>query len=236
MNTLCFELCIENVAAARAAEAGGAHRVELCGTLDDGGLTPCPDLMRAAVNAVSIPVSVLIRPRHGGFVFSPEELDRMRSQIGAAKRAGAASVVLGLLLPDSRVDVARTRELVELARPMRVTFHRAFDQTPDLLAALEDVIATGANCLLTSGGKPDVLAGADTIGRIRQQAAERIEIMAGGGLRLGNLAEVARRSGVSSLHSSLAWNGADPATLEDDLRTAIRLFHEVWSDPVAFTA
>ena len=236
MNTLCFELCVESVEAACAAEAGGAHRIELCGTLSDGGTTPCFDLMQATVNAISIPVSVLIRPRHGGFVYSDQELERMRQQIGEAKCAGAASVVVGVLLGDGRVDVARTRELVELAQPMRATFHRAFDQTPDLDEALGDVIATGARCLLTSGGKPDVLAGADAIGSIRVRAAGRIEVMAGGGLRIGNLAEVVRRSGVSCLHSSLTGNGAKAAALEGDLRAAIRLFHEVWNNGVASPA
>lgn len=239
MRALRFELCIESLEAARAAEAAGADRLELCAGLANGGVTPRAEMMQATVHAVSIPVSVLIRPRHGSFHFTDDEFDRMRRQINEAKRAGAAAVAVGVLLADGRVDVERTRELVKRAAPMKATFHRAFDSTPDLLEAVEDVIATGADCLLTSGGQADVLAGADAIARIREQAGDRLDVMAGGGLRLDNLAEVVRRSGVSLLHSSLtranSANGAGrlesragswAKTLEDDVREAIRLFHQ----------
>lgn len=242
MTSLFFELCVESLEAARAAQAGGANQIELCAGLAGGGVTPPADLMTAAVHAVSIPVSVLIRPRFGAFAFTPEEFALMRRQIELARRAGAAAVALGLLLPDRRVDVPRTRELVELARPMTVTFHRAFDEAPDLSAALEDVIATGAHCLLTSGGSPDVLSGAAVIGGLRRQARGRIRIMAGGGLRTRNLAEVVRRSGVTMLHSSLTRaNGITPHAggdgpsplspadlLQSDLREAICLFHQAF--------
>jgi len=130
----------------------------------------------------------------------------MERQIEQVGQAGAAGVAIGVLLPDGRVDVERSRGLVRLARPMRVTFHRAFDEAADLDEALEAVIQTGADCLLTSGGAPDVLAGADTIARLHTQAGARLEIMAGGGLQLGNLEEVVRRTGVSSLHGSLTRN------------------------------
>ena len=230
MKTLRFELCVESLEAARTAEAGGADQVELCAALAGGGVTPCAELMQATVDAVSIPVAVLIRPRQGSFCFTASEFDLMRRQIGEAKRAGAAAVAVGALLADGRVDVARTRELVEIAHPMKATFHRAFDGTPDLLEALEDAIATGADCLLTSGGQADVLAGVEAIARVCQRAGERIGVMAGGGLRLDNLAEVVRRTGVSLLHSSLKrGNGNDgphdAALLEEDVREAIRLFH-----------
>ena len=240
MNSLVFELCIETLEAGRAAEAGGANQVELCAGLFCGGITPPPELAAAVVRTLSIPVSVLIRPRHGNFAFSREEYGLMRRQLGEARDSGAAAVALGVLLPDRRIDVARTRALVELARPMRVTFHRAFDEAPDLFAALDDVIAAGADCLLTSGGQPDVVAGAATIARLCERAPKRFRIMAGGGLRLGNLAEVVQRSGVTMLHGSLTRaNGSGPhrigdghpadkemRVLADDVREAIRLFHE----------
>jgi copper homeostasis protein len=171
--------------------------------LSIGGVTPDADLIAAAVQALSIPVHILIRPRGGDFVFSAAEFAQMRHQIEQAKRVGSAGVAIGMLLPDGRVDVERSRELVRLARPMSVTFHRAFDETADLSQALEDVIQTGADCLLTSGGAADVLAGADSIARLYRHARERLEIMAGGGLKLANLAEVVRRTGVSYLHGSL---------------------------------
>ena len=235
MKELRFELCVESLEAARVAEAGGADQVELCAGLTQGGVAPSAELMRATVRAVSIPVSVLIRPRDGSFHFTAGEFDLMRQQIDEAGQAGAAAVAVGALLSNGRVDVARTRELVERAAPMKATFHRAFDGTPDLLEALEDVIATGANCLLTSGGQADVLSGVDWIARVRERAGDRLEVMAGGGLRLDNLAEVVRRTGVSMLHSSLirrtGGRGAGPArnghatVLEEDVREAIRIFH-----------
>lgn len=235
---LFFELCVETVEAALAGQRAGADQVELCAGLACGGITPPRDQMIAAVRALRIPVTVLIRPRYGDFVFSAPEFDRMCRQVSEARDAGAAAVALGILTPDGCIDVQRTARLVELARPMQVTFHRAFDEAPDLAAALEDVIAAGASCLLTSGGCRDVLSGAAAIGRLREHAGRRLRVMAGGGLRMENLAEVVHRSGVTMLHSSLTReaalhpNGdghsgkADTNILEADVREAIRLFHD----------
>jgi copper homeostasis protein len=203
MKTFLFEVCAESVEAAQAAEAGGADRIELCSQLPIGGVTPEIELTAAAIRAVSIPIHVLIRPRGGDFAFSAAEFDLMRRQIELAKQAGAAGVAVGVLLRDGRVDIERTRELVKLGRPMSVTFHRAFDEATDLAESLDAVIETGADCLLTSGGAQDVLAGAESIGQLRRQAGERLAVMAGGGLRLNNLLEVVRRTGVSHLHGSL---------------------------------
>jgi copper homeostasis protein len=231
MNSVFFELCIESMDAAHAAVAGGADRIELCSELLRGGITPASELTVADFRSLSIPVHVLIRPRGGNFVYSGEEYELMQGQIEQAKNAGAGGVALGVLLRDGRVDVERARALVELARPMDVTFHRAFDETRDLGEALEDVIATGAESLLTSGGAADVLTGARLIGVLRRQAAGRIRIIAGGGLRLESLVEVVRRAGVYSLHGSLSRrNGsASPAQnghrLEDDVREAVRLLN-----------
>lgn len=203
MKNYLFELCAESVQAAQAAEHGGADRIELCSQLSIGGLTPSEDLISAVIRSVAIPVHVLIRPRGGDFVYSPEEFDQMQRQIEHVKQAGAAGIAIGILLPDGSVDVERSRELVLQGRSMSVTFHRAFDETVDLSKALEAVIQSGADCLLTSGGESDVLTGAESIARLRRQAAGRLEIMAGGGLKLTNLAEVVRRTGVSYLHGSL---------------------------------
>lgn len=253
MNGLRFELCAETVEAARAAEAEGADQIELCSGLRIGGVTPSLALIEAAVRAISIPVRVLIRPRGGDFCYTTDEFDLMRQQIEEAKQTGAAGVAVGVLLRNGHIDVARSRELVELARPMGTTFHRAFDETVHLDDALEDVIATGADCLLTSGGEADVLTGAKAIARLRKLAGRRLDIMAGGGLRLANLTAVVRLTGVTSLHGSLTRNdsGAGPfalhsedraavhrSALRADIREAIRLFHEASnarrdSEPVA---
>jgi copper homeostasis protein len=249
MKTFLFEVCAESVEAAQAAEAGGADRIELCSQLPIGGVTPEIELTRAAIRTLSIPVHVLIRPRGGDFAFSADEFDLMLRQIELAKEAGAAGVAVGVLLPDGSVDVERTRALVKLGRPMSVTFHRSFDETSNLAEALEAVIDTGADCLLTSGGAPDVLTGAESIARLRKQAGERLAIMAGGGLRLRNLLEVVRRTGVRYLHGSMTraregyganelkeGNGcaaadghiavSGPAMLEAGVRESVRLLQD----------
>lgn len=225
MKATLFELCVANLESARAAEEGGADRIELCANLAVGGVTPPRELMTTVVHDLAIPVHVLIRPRAGNFVFSPEEFECMRRDIEAVKRAGASGIATGILLVDGSVDVARTRELIDLARPMDVTFHRAFDETADLKQALEDVIATGADSLLTSGGAADVLAGAETIRTLAEQAAGRIPLIAGGGLRLENLTEVVRISGVFCLHGSLSRRNGKPAGSAHaaDVREAVRL-------------
>jgi copper homeostasis protein len=195
--------------------------------------------MAASVSAVSIPVYVLIRPRAGDFNFTSQEFDQMHRQIDEAKAAGASGVALGVLLADGRVDVKRTHELVEYARPFETTFHRAFDESPDLTAALEQVIETGATGLLTSGGAAEVLHGADRIGRLQEQADGRIHIIAGGGLRLASLVEVVRRSGAFSLHGSLTspngsnGHGVDSAQLQANIREAVRLLRSEYEQTVA---
>lgn len=239
MKPFLFELCVESLKAAQSAERGGADRIELCVRLDLGGITPSEELTAASIRALSIPVHLLIRPRGGDFVYTAREFDQMRRQVERGKEAGAAAVVLGVLLADGRVDIGRSRELVELARPMKVTFHRAFDETPDQSEALEAVIGTDADCLLTSGGAADVLTGAGQIAQLVRQARERIQIMAGGGLRLATMVELLERTGLRALHGSLTRrageSGLDSVNkdtttgeaeiLESDVRTAVRLMH-----------
>lgn len=239
-----FELCVEGLEAARVADRMGASRIELCTRLDLGGLTPPVELTRAVVAAIGLPVFVLIRPRGGDFVYTNEEFALMRRQIEECKAAGAAGVVLGVLLPDGRIDVPRSRELVELARPMQVTYNRAFDHAPDLGSALEDVVATGSEFLLTSGGEANVLAGASTLKRLHRRAGERLRLIAGGGLKLANLTEVFASTELDAFHGSLKRNSvashrpaevvdhapgmltaelnpAETAALEEDLAKAI---------------
>jgi copper homeostasis protein len=239
MTSFFFELCAESIEAACAAEAGGADRIELCSQLSKGGTTPGSRLIAACAAAVSIPIYVLVRPRAGSFVFSSQEYELMFRQIDEAKTAGASGIALGVLLPDGRVDVERTRALVEHAHPLGTTFHRAFDETPDLSEALEHVIETGAGCVLTSGGASEVLQGAARIGKLQEQADGRIHIIAGGGLRLLSLVEVIKRSRAFSLHGSLtqsngsASNGLDATRLECDVREAVRLLRNEYEQSAA---
>jgi len=197
--------------------------------------------MISTIAAVSLPVHVLIRPRAGDFVYAPAEFEKMAAEIETAKETGAAGVALGVMRPDGRVDVERTSTLIELARPMHVTFHRAFDESRDPSKALEDVIATGADNLLTSGGARDVLTGAAIIGALARQAGDRIRITAGGGLRLNTLVEVVRRSGVHALHGSLtresSSNGhVEHKALESNVRAALRLLREAHGEEAVMTA
>lgn len=173
--------------------------MELCSGLGEGGTTPSAGLIRLARNLLSIDLYVMIRPRGGDFVYDEDELETMRQDIDVARELGADGVVFGVLLPDGGVDVRRTRELVELAQPMGVTFHRAFDCTPEPFQALEDIIATGAERILTSGQKPTAAAGSHLLAQLVEASAGRIEIMAGAGVSPDS-APILLRAGVQALH------------------------------------
>jgi copper homeostasis protein len=198
-----LELCVETLANAEIAARGGAHRIELCGELADGGITPSLGLLEQALASVATPIHCMIRPRGGNFCYTPGELRAMERDIQHAKAAGAAGVVLGVLTGRGTVDVSVTRHLVAMARPMQVTFHRAFDVTRDLDAALEDVIAAGADIVLTSGGAERITEGVDTVARLVERAGRRIEIMGGSGVRVQNAAALCEATGMAAIHASL---------------------------------
>jgi len=203
MQEMIFELCAETIDACLVAREGGAHRIELCSGLSEGGMTPSHGLIQEAVERSGLPVHVLVRPRGGNFVYSAAEVEVMRRDILHVKQLGAAGVVLGILKADGRVDVEATKALVQLARPMEVTFHRAFDATPVLTEALEDVVATGADRILTSGGQRNVVAGSAALAELVQLAEDRVDIAVGGGLRLQNAASLARATRARHFHGSL---------------------------------
>jgi copper homeostasis protein len=203
MRKIIFELCAESIQACLAAREGGADRIELCTALSEGGLTPSHGLTRSAVLRSGLPVHILLRPRGGDFLYTEDEFALMREDLLHARTLGASGFVLGILHTDGTVDVERTRELVDLAAPLEITFHRAFDYTASLEQALEDVIVAGCRRVLTSGGERDVLAGADRLARLVELAAGRIEIAAGGGLRIKDAAALARATRASHFHGSL---------------------------------
>jgi copper homeostasis protein len=199
-----LEICVDSVESAIAAASGGAERIELCSALSEGGITPSAGLISLVRAAVNIQLFIIVRPRGGNFVYSDHELDVMRKDIIEAKTRGVDGVVLGVLNSDDTVDTARTKELIALARPLQVTFHRAFDVCVDMNRALEDVIDSGADRLLTSGGKTDAVKGVNTIAALQQRAGNRIRIMAGGGIRIKNVRDVALRTGIREVHTSLS--------------------------------
>jgi copper homeostasis protein len=200
MKDLLLEACVDSVEAALAAEAGGAGRVELCADLLEGGITPSGGTIRAACERLQIPVNVIVRPRGGDFCYSDVEVDVMRRDITLAKDAGANGVVIGVLNPDGTVDAERTRALVDLARPLSVTFHRAFDVTRDPFEALETLIELGLDRVLTSGQEPNVLEGLDLIVELVQAAGERIIVMPGAGITERNIHKIIAASGARELH------------------------------------
>ena len=200
---MILEICVDSLESARAAESGGAQRVELCSALSEGGITPSAGLMQAVHESLNIPIYAMVRPRGGDFFYTQDEFRIMRSDIAQAKSIGVDGVVLGLLHQDGRIDVERTRELVNLASPMGVTFHRAIDWTPDIEVALEDVIATGAERVLTSGGMQTAVQAVDRIGAMIARSANRMRVMVCGGIRKGNIAEVAQKTGATEFHASL---------------------------------
>ena len=199
---MVLEVCIDSVESAIAAESGGAGRVELCSDLLEGGITPGAGLIAAVRRHISIDLFVMIRPRGGDFFYTDFEFEVMQEEIAHARQLGADGVVLGLLDQHGRVDVTRTRQLVELAQPLPVTFHRAIDMTPDLPTALNDVMATGATRILTSGGTPSAQQGMAEIAGIVKAARGRIAIMPGGGITAENIAAIAQGTGAGEFHSS----------------------------------
>ena len=200
---MIVEACVDSVESALAAERGGANRLELCDALFDGGTTPSAGMIAACKDVVSIPVFVIIRPRGGGFVYSKSELDVMRRDVVAARGLGADGVVIGALQPDGSVHEEHTRSLVEAAGDTAVTFHRAFDFTPDLGRALDALMRCGVSRVLTSGGAATAREGAERLGSLVRQAGDRIAVMAGGGVREENVREIIATSGVREVHVRL---------------------------------
>jgi copper homeostasis protein len=200
---LLLEITVESLDSALAAERGGADRIELCAELSRGGLTPGVTTMRKLHEELEIPVFAIIRPRAGNFAYSEREFAAMKREISVARDLGMEGVVFGVLRADSLVDVERTAELVQWARPLEVTFHRAFDSTPDPLVALEDVISTAATRILTAGGAARVPEGTGTLQKLVNAAGSRIVIMPGGGLDAANIAKAVTETQAREFHSGL---------------------------------
>ncbi len=197
-----IEVCINSVESGIEAQKGNAFRVELCDNLYEGGTTPSYGSIILARKYLQIELNVIIRPRGGDFYYTEIEFETMKQDVLFCKQAGVDGVVIGLLKPDGSVDVARTRELVELAHPMNVTFHRAFDMASEPTQALEDVIKTGCNRLLTSGQANKAFDGRFLIQKLVEQAGNRIIIMPGSGITEENIRQMITDTNATEYHVS----------------------------------
>lgn len=197
-----IECCCTSVEEVMEAVAGGARRVELCERLEVGGVTPSRELLVKVMECCPLPVNVLVRPRGGDFVFSAEEETQMAEDIAMCKELDVNGVVIGALLPDGSVAVEMMRRLIEAARPLSVTFHRAFDCCSDPHKALDEIISLGCDRLLTSGLEESAYDGRNLIASLVERAAGRLVVMPGGGVRPSNIDELEKVSAASEFHGS----------------------------------
>lgn len=205
-----FEICVDSAAGVRAARDAGAHRVELCAALFEGGITPSHGSIVQARRVTGIALNIIIRPRGGDFHFDDDEFAIMLADIAVAKAEGVDGVVIGILTAEGRVDAQRSRTLIEAASPLPVTFHRAFDMTADPFEALETLIAIGASRVLTSGQAATVLEGLPLIAALMQQAAGRIIVMPGGGITARNIGRIVNELAPEELHFAALAEGPSP--------------------------
>jgi len=197
-----IEVCCDGWAEACAAEEAQVDRIELCCGIGEGGLTPSRGLMELVHEQLSVNCHVLIRPRSGDFLYAAEEIEIMKRDVLLCKEIGMEGVVFGFLTADGEIDISLTKEFVELARPMKVCFHRAFDMCIDPLKALEELKQIGVDYILTSGQAATAPQGADLLKKLVQQQGDHLKIMPGAGVRAHNLKALMRQTGASAFHMS----------------------------------
>ena len=200
--TYLLEICANSVRSALAAQQGGANRIELCDNMAEGGTTPSYGMIATCKKLFKIPVFPIIRPRGGDFLYSEEEFEVMKKDVTACAKLGCEGVVFGILQSDGSIDKERCSELIALAKPMQVTFHRAFDHCNDLEKCLEDIISLGCDRVLTSGGETYATGGIQKLKSMVQQAENRIIIMPGSGVTHKNILNLMRETGASEFHST----------------------------------
>tara|TARA_R110002049_G_scaffold279949_3_gene459149 strand:+ start:7513 stop:8247 length:735 start_codon:yes stop_codon:yes gene_type:complete len=199
---MIIEICANSYQSAKNAQIAGANRIELCSELAVGGITPSYGLIKQVLDNISIPVHVLVRPRSGNFTYSKSEFEIMKKDIQLCKDLGCKGIVSGTLNPDQTIDIERTKQLVELSKPLNFTFHRAFDWTPNPLKALDTLIDLGVNSVLTSGQEKSAKAGINLLKQLKTHANNKITLLPGGGIHLKNAA-LFQKSGFKALHCSL---------------------------------
>lgn len=202
MNMVEMEVCANSVSSALAAQLGGAKRVELCANLAEGGTTPSYAEIAMARNMLVIELFPIIRPRGGDFLYSDLEFELMKQDILICKQLNCDGIVMGILTAEGKIDKQRCAVLIELAKPMEVAFHRAFDMTNNLEQALEDSIELGVARILSSGGKVSAIEGAERLSGLIKQAGHRITIMPGAGINPANVVSVIQITGAKEFHAS----------------------------------
>ena len=201
MNNYVVECCSNSIKSALQGILGGANRIEFCSNIEAGGITPSREDISLLIKKIDIPIRVLIRPRAGNFIYSEEETKRMISDIKFCKTIGCEGVVIGVLTKNKNINIQRTKRLIKIARPMHVTFHRAFDQGNNLRQNLEDVIASGCDTLLTSGQEKNVKRGLNNLMALIKLANNRITILSGGGVNYKNAQDL-YKVGIRNFHLS----------------------------------
>jgi copper homeostasis protein len=201
---MTVEIVVYNIASALKAQEGGADRVELCDNPGEGGTTPSFGTVEVVRANLGIDVYVMIRPRGGDFCYSSYEFHAMKRDIYQAQKLSVDGIVLGILNPDGTIDKKRCKELIDKARPLKVTCHRAFDMTRDPFQALEDCIEVGFDRILTSGGQMQAVQGAALIGELIKRANGRIAIMPGSGVNENTVEEIVAKTGTVEIHFSAA--------------------------------
>ncbi len=199
---IIFEACVDSIESALAAQDGGADRIELCADLIEGGTTPSAGTIDLVCKHVNIPIMVMVRPRGGDFCYSDLEFEEMKRDIEFIKQFNVAGIVLGILREDGTVDKERIKTLIQAARPMQITFHRAFDMTRNPFEALDDLTELGIERVLTSGQESNVVEGVETLKKLVEKAGGKIIIMPGGGVNENNVSQIIARCGVKEIHGS----------------------------------
>lgn len=195
------EICLEDIESAIAAQQGGANRIELCDNLTVGGTTPSIGLISQTRKQLEIELQVIIRPRGGNFCYSDIEFNVMKEDIEAAKSVGVDGIVTGILNTDGTIDTSRTNSLVQIANPIPVTFHRAFDHTKDPFDSLELLVDIGVSRILSSGKAPSAIEGLSLLKQLQEKAKNRISIMAGGGINHENVQLIINQTQIQEIHA-----------------------------------
>jgi copper homeostasis protein len=217
-----IEVATTDFTTTKSAVAGGADRIELCSALSEGGITPSYGLIRRCREAFEVSLFPIIRPRAGDFLFTDEEFELMKSDVRVCKETGCDGVVIGLLNQDGSIDLVRTAALVELAYPLDVTFHRAFDRCKDPFEALEQLVQIGCQRILTSGQQPTATGGLQLIAELVKHADDRIIIMPGSGVRKENIKNIAEKTGATEFHSSV----------KSQTKSAMAFMHPTMDEPL----